>query len=379
MRRVSVKIRPLRDNETPLLADFNYQVVYVVDWQKPQSNFVKRPDFIKFISAYGVHKDDICFAADVDGSVIGAAWARNSTLQKQELPDLVISVYPGYRGNGIGTKLLRALISAMRKDGQPGLSICVNKENRILNLLEREGFSVADQNEKDYVMELRFAPPSHNSREVILKERELKEELIATARALHAKGLIQGTGGNFSHRCERGMIITPSGMPYDSLLPDDLPVMTLDGVVAEGERKPSIEKELHAEIYRKRRDVNAVVHTHSIYAVAAASLRAPLPVLTDNQALLFGGAIPCAEYAQMGTRALAQNAARALASGSVALLANHGAVCVGATLADAAAKAEMLEIFAKIYFLTARRGGGVPLSDKQVKDESKDMTRRYGQ
>ena len=212
-----------------------------------------------------------------------------------------------------------------------------------------------------------------------MDENAAKLEIIETARAMLAKGLVQGTGGNLSVRCARGMIITPSGMDYDRLTPDDLPVLSLGGELIEGFRKPSVERGLHAEIYRRRPDVNAVIHTHSVYATAAAALRAPVPVLTDNQAVLFGGEVPCAEYAPIGTEKLARSAAQALGSGSGVLLANHGALCTGATLTEAALKCEMLEIFAKIYFLTALRGGGVPLTPEEIKNESEDMSRRYGQ
>ena len=226
-----------------------------------------------------------------------------------------------------------------------------------------------------------------------MDENAAKREIIETARAMLAKGLVQGTGGNFSVRCARGMIITPSGMDYGALTPDDLPVLSLGGEMVEGFRKPSVERELHAEIYRRRPDVNAVIHTHSVYATAAAALRAPMPVLTDNQAVLFGGAVPCAEYAPIGTEKLApcaeyapigteklaRSAAQALGPGCGVLLANHGALCACASLAEAALKCEMLEIFAKIYFLTALRGGGVPLTAEEIKNESEDMSRRYGQ
>lgn len=212
-----------------------------------------------------------------------------------------------------------------------------------------------------------------------MDENAAKREIIETARAMLAKGLVQGTGGNFSVRCARGMIITPSGMDYGSLTPDDLPVLSLGGELLEGFRKPSVERKLHAEIYRRRPDVNAVIHTHSVYATAAAVLRAPMPALTDNQAVLFGGEIPCAQYAPIGTQKLARSAAEALGSGFAVLIANHGALCAGATLAEAAMRCEMLEIFAKIYFLTALRGGGVPLTPEEIKTESEDVSRRYGQ
>ena len=212
-----------------------------------------------------------------------------------------------------------------------------------------------------------------------MNENAAKREIIETARAMLAKGLVQGTGGNFSVRCARGMIITPSGMDYNALTPDDLPVLSLDGELLEGFRKPSVEKGLHAEIYHRRPDVCAVIHTHSVYATAAAALRAPMPALTDNQAVLFGGPVPCAEYAPIGTEKLARSAAQALGSGCGVLLANHGALCACASLVEAALKCEMLEIFAKIYFLTALRGGGVPLTAEEIKNESEDMSRRYGQ
>ena len=156
-----------------------------------------------------------------------------------------------------------------------------------------------------------------------MDENAAKREIIETARAMLAKGLVQGTGGNFSVRCARGMIITPSGMDYGALTPDDLPVLSLGGEMVEGFRKPSVERELHAEIYRRRPDVNAVIHTHSVYATAAAALRAPMPALTDNQAVLFGGPVPCAEYAPIGTEKLARSAAQALGCGCGVLLANH--------------------------------------------------------
>ena len=121
-----------------------------------------------------------------------------------------------------------------------------------------------------------------------MTDLEIRKDIIETARRMLEKGLVQGTGGNFSVRCEEGFIITPSGMDYATLTPGDLPKLSPGGAVLEGERRPSIEKELHREVYLARRDVCAVVHTHSVYATAAAAMRIPLPVLTDNQAVLFG-------------------------------------------------------------------------------------------
>ncbi|MCC8056713.1 class II aldolase/adducin family protein [Cloacibacillus sp.] len=212
-----------------------------------------------------------------------------------------------------------------------------------------------------------------------MTDLEIREDIINTARVMLQKGLVQGTGGNFSVRCARGFIVTPSGMDYTKLAPSDLPKLSPDGAVLEGERRPSIEKELHRSVYRARRDVGAVIHTHSVYASAAAAMRLPLPVLTDNQAVLFGGAVPVSEYAPIGTPELAYNTAKALAAGGGVLMANHGALCVGATLAEAALRCEMLEIFAKIFFLTKSCGGGVSLTAEDASREASDVAGRYGQ
>ena len=212
-----------------------------------------------------------------------------------------------------------------------------------------------------------------------MTDLEIRADIINTACVMLQKGLVQGTGGNFSVRCAQGFIITPSGMDYTKLVHGDLPKLSLDGAVLAGERRPSIEKELHRFVYRARRDVGAVVHTHSVYASAAAAIRLPLPVLTDNQAVLFGGAVPVSEYAPIGTPELACNTVRALADGGGVLMANHGALCVGATLAEAALRCEMLEIFAKIFFLTKSCGGGVCLTADDARREAPDVAERYGQ
>ncbi|MDY9920510.1 MAG: class II aldolase/adducin family protein [Synergistota bacterium] len=208
---------------------------------------------------------------------------------------------------------------------------------------------------------------------------ETRKEIIKTGILLSEKGLIHGTGGNISCRTEKGIFITPSGMDYSSLVPEDLVLLDPEGNVVEGARKPSIEKEMHTKIYQSRKDINAVIHTHSVYATALAASRQPLCPITDNQVALFGGTVPVADYAPIGTEELAQSAARSLAGGSAVLLSNHGALCVGNDLSEALIRCEMLEIFSKIFILAKVAGGGVVLSDEQVRCEADDLKKRYGQ
>lgn len=207
----------------------------------------------------------------------------------------------------------------------------------------------------------------------------VRERVIGSCLSLVKKGLIQGTGGNISVRTERGFLITPSGMDYDELVPDDIVEMDLNGAVIEGERTPSIERLMHLTILKMRPDVNAVVHTHSINATAVAAARRSILPVTDNQVAAFGGPIPVAEYAPIGTQRLALNAAAALGTRNGVLLANHGVVCVGANLGDALLRCEMAESFAKIFLLTQSIGGGVELAADDVAAEADDLKNRYGQ
>ena len=208
---------------------------------------------------------------------------------------------------------------------------------------------------------------------------DVRHEIIECARSMLSNGLVQGTGGNFSMRVQDGFLITPSGMDYRTLVESDIPKLSFECEVIEGKRKPSVEMRLHSYIYKARPDVNAVIHTHSVYATAFATLRRSLPVLTDNQAILFGGEIQTAEYAPIGTELLARNAVNALADGNAVLLANHGSLCTGKTLSEVSQKCEMLEIFAKIFFLAQSAGGGIPLTKSEAEFEYANIAQNYGQ
>ena len=210
-------------------------------------------------------------------------------------------------------------------------------------------------------------------------EADIRKEIIKTGILILEKGLVQGTGGNISRRTEKGILITPSGMDYRTLTCEDIVLLAPDGKVLEGTRVPSIERSLHLRIYRSRADINAVIHTHSVYATAIAAARQPLCPITDNQVAVFGGTVPVADYAPIGTEELAENTSRALADGAGVLLSNHGALCVGRELSEALMRCEMLEVFSKIYILAKAAGGGIVLSDEQVRCEADDLRKRYGQ
>ena len=208
----------------------------------------------------------------------------------------------------------------------------------------------------------------------------LREEIVKTGRLLVQKGLVKGTGGNISARTARGFLITPSGMDYDLITADDIVEMDFCGQVLSGKRTPSIENRMHLAVLAARREVNAVVHVHSTFATAFACARRELAVSNDNQSAVFGGPVPVAAYAPIGTQTLAANVVKALGNkGTGVLLANHGSLCVGGSVAEALLRCEMLEEFAKVTLLSEVIGGAVPLTEEQTRSEADDLKTRYGQ
>ena len=180
-------------------------------------------------------------------------------------------------------------------------------------------------------------------------DAECRVGLISAARALDAAGFMPQKSGNLSLRTARGFVITPSGLPYAAMTPGELVECAPDGAPL-GEGRPSSEWRLHAAIYAARAEAGAVVHTHSPRATALSCARAGIPPIHYMITLAGGGRIPCAPHATFGTEALAEAAVAALGERLRAcLLANHGAVALGATLAGAVALAREVENLAGQY------------------------------
>jgi len=213
-----------------------------------------------------------------------------------------------------------------------------------------------------------------------IEQEFLKKEIIKYGNLLIEKGLVTGTGGNISVRVGKElMMVTPSGMAYDQLISEDLVMLDLEGNIVEGKRKPSIEVNMHRAILKARSDVNAVIHTHSVYATAIAVTRQDFPPVIDAMAIVFGGGVKTAGYARVGTQELAANVVEALGNKPAALLANHGAVGVGKSLAGALDICELLEASAKSYIYASMIGKPVILAEDLIKAEQEDMDTRYGQ
>jgi L-fuculose-phosphate aldolase len=191
--------------------------------------------------------------------------------------------------------------------------------------------------------------------------REAKKIVLEAAREMAAKGLVVGTSGNISLRLPSAgekqlLAITPTSRYYDSLGINDIPIIDFDGKQVEGDLAPSVETPLHIAIYRARKNINAIIHTHSVFASAAAVAGIDIPPILEDQVIFLGGEIKLAGYAPTGTPELAANVITALGDRSAVLLSNHGAVGTGRTMRDAFTAGELIEKTARIYLLALSAG-----------------------
>ena len=192
-----------------------------------------------------------------------------------------------------------------------------------------------------------------------------RQQLIATACAMGPAGLNRGTSGNVSVRSGAGFYITPTGMRYEQLLADDIPLMALDGT-HQGRRKPSSEWRFHRDLYATRPEVGAVLHAHSPFAVSLACLRADIPPFHYMIARFGGDTIRCADYAIFGSEALSTAALTAMQQRKACLLANHGILVAGRDLDEALALAGELEELCEQYWRACQLGQPILLSDDEM-------------
>ncbi|HWI62063.1 MAG TPA: class II aldolase/adducin family protein [Symbiobacteriaceae bacterium] len=211
---------------------------------------------------------------------------------------------------------------------------------------------------------------------------ETRRAVCETARRMMRDGLVKLTSGNISSRIPGTdyIAITPSGMDYETMLPEDITVVDLEGRVIDGARRPSTETPMHRLTYLSRPDVGAVVHTHSIYASAFACLGTDMPVISTELAMVVGSTIRCAPYAKSGTEEMAQTAVAALgAEDLVVFLQNHGVLAVGRNLREAYNTAVALEEAAMIYYLARQMGTPIVIPAEERDRMFREFRRAYGQ
>ena len=209
-------------------------------------------------------------------------------------------------------------------------------------------------------------------------ESAVRAEVIATALAMSRRNLSPGRSGNVSSRFDGGMLITPTGVAYEELSPADIVFVGRDGAASRGGLKPSSEWRFHLSAYAARSDMNAVVHAHSLHATVLACAHRPIPAFHYMVAVAGGMDVPLVPYAPFGTEELARHVAGGLASRNACLMANHGQIALGSTLASALELAAEVEVLAEQYFKVLLLGAPHVLDAAQMDDVLRRF-QSYGQ
>lgn len=209
---------------------------------------------------------------------------------------------------------------------------------------------------------------------------DIKKAVLEACLKMEEKGLVAGTWGNISARVDDNyMVITPSGMNYNVLSPEDMILANIHDLSYVGKWKPSVELPLHAEIYKARPEINAVVHNHSLSASVVAAARKDIPPILDDMVQIIGGSVRVTEYALPGSTEMAKNAVEKLEGRTATIIANHGPVCLGRNLDEALLTSQILEKSAKVFIEVQALGGPVCLDDKDIAFMRNFFLDKYGQ
>ncbi|MHA3914082.1 class II aldolase/adducin family protein [Halovulum sp. GXIMD14793] len=196
---------------------------------------------------------------------------------------------------------------------------------------------------------------------------KIRQAMVDACLWMNERGLNQGTSGNISVRVASGVLITPSGVPYDQLKPEAMVLIPVKGMPkGNGPLKPSSEWPFHQRLHQARPDMPVVLHAHPPYCSILAVQRRAIPACHYMIAAFGGSDVPLADYALYGSQALADNLATILKDRHGCLMANHGATVLGESIARARWRLEELETLARTYLFG--QIGGTPhiLSDEEI-------------
>ena len=228
-----------------------------------------------------------------------------------------------------------------------------------------------------------YGPTSPDLIETPFDMTDHRNQLYAAVMEMERRGLVAGSSGNASLRLtpvdgSERYLVTPAGLPYEQMTPDDLVEVDENIEPVSGEGIPSTESALHLGIYRRRPDIGGVVHTHSLYASVSAVVGKPIPPIVDEMVVYLGGPVEVAEYGFPGTEELADAAADALGDRRAVLLRNHGMCAVGETIEAALRNAVLAERVAQIHVYAQIAGGATQVPVDAVEAERAVYMMRYG-
>ena len=196
-----------------------------------------------------------------------------------------------------------------------------------------------------------------------MERQEARERIVEAGLKLAKEGLVARSWGNISMRVDdQNMLITPGGRTYESLKPEEIVFMNYKTLSYEGKIKPSSEYHLHARIYKQRKEINAVIHTHQMNATTVATARREVPPIIDDMVQIIGPSVRVSRYTPAGTQKFAKNVVKALRGRQAVLLANHGAVCIGRNMEEAFVVSEVLEKACRAFIEAEFLGGAKTIS-----------------
>jgi ribosomal protein S18 acetylase RimI-like enzyme len=149
-------LREIKENETEILKDFLYEAIFIPEGMElPPREIIEQPELKLYYDGFGIGEADFCIVADDEGKVIGAVWTRimnDYGHVDEETPSFAISLYKEYRGQGIGTKLMKEMLCLLKEKGYKRASLAVQKANYAVKMYENVGFKVVDENDEEYIM-----------------------------------------------------------------------------------------------------------------------------------------------------------------------------------------------------------------------------------
>ena len=206
-----------------------------------------------------------------------------------------------------------------------------------------------------------------------------KLEIIKTGQALKENNLISLSGGNVSFRTpDNKILVTPSGMAYEGMVPDDIVTMDLDGNVLEGTRRPSVDSIALLHVYKNMDRVNAIIHTHQPYATAIGMVYDEVPPAVTTLANAVAGTVNVAPYSSAASLAMGEETVNNIGDANAVILKLHGVITVGKTMKEALYAAVYMEDALKTFFIAKSIGNPVLLTDEQYQ-EAIDVFKDYGQ
>ncbi|MCA9732411.1 MAG: class II aldolase/adducin family protein [Deferribacteres bacterium] len=206
----------------------------------------------------------------------------------------------------------------------------------------------------------------------------LKKEIVAVGRRVYERGYVASNDGNISAKIDdERILITPTGVSKGFMKPEDLIVLSMDGKVLNGDKKPSSEFSMHIKMYEERPDVFGVCHAHPPYATGFAVAGIPLDQCVLPEVIVALGGIPIAEYGLPGTDKLFEPVLKYVHTHDAFLLENHGALTIGEDVLNAYHKMETMEHFAHILFVSRMLGNVNTLNEQNVGDLL-DLRKKFG-